>query len=252
MNRNVFITGASSGIGKATAYDFAKNGDNLILCARRIDLLNDIKNDILSKYDVTVTVYELDVTNHNDIKKVVKDIKNRNIDIDILINNAGLASGLDKFQDSDIEDINKMIDVNIRGLVYITREIIPYMVSANQGYIINIGSTAGIFAYAKAAIYCSTKSFVKMLSDGIRIDTVDTNIKVTTVQPGIVETDFSEIRFHGDKEKAKKIYEGIEALQANDIADIILYISNTPKHVQISDITIMANKQATGFIIHRE
>ena len=149
-------------------------------------------------------------------------------------------------------DIEKMINVNIKGLIYVTRELIPLMIERNSGHIINIGSTAGIFAYSKAAVYCATKSAVKLLSDGIRIDTIDTDIKITTVQPGIVETDFSTVRFHGDKEMAKTIYDGIEALKPEDIAEIIVYIANQPKRVQISDITIMANQQAAGFLIHRK
>ena len=145
-----------------------------------------------------------------------------------------------------------MIDTNIKGLLYATREIIPYMVSKNSGHIINIGSTAGMYAYADGAVYCATKAAVKFLSDGIRIDTIDKNIKVTTIQPGIVETDFSEVRFHGDKAKAEKVYKGIKALKPEDIADITVYAANQPEHVQISDITIMATKQATGFNVYRE
>ena len=145
-----------------------------------------------------------------------------------------------------------MIDTNIKGLLYVTREIIPYMVSKNSGHIINIGSTAGMYAYADGAVYCTTKAAVKFLSDGIRIDTIDKNIKVTTIQPGIVETDFSEVRFHGDKAKAEKVYKVIKALKPEDIADITVYAANQPEHVQISDITIMATKQATGFNVYRE
>lgn len=172
--------------------------------------------------------------------------------VDILVNNAGLALGLDKFQDYDIMDIERMIDTNIKGLLYVTRQILPSMVANDEGHIINIGSTAGIYAYAGAAVYCATKSAVKVLSDGIRIDTIDKNIKVTTVQPGIVETNFSNVRFHGNMEEARKVYEGIEALKPEDIANTIVYIANQPKHVQISDITIMATNQATGFNIYRK
>ena len=252
MKRNVFITGASSGIGKAMAYSFGKNGDNLILCARRKEKLQEIKKDIESKHDVRVDIYELDVTRYEKVTDTVKEIIKSSEGIDILINNAGLALGLEKFQDYNISDIERMIDTNIKGLLYVTREVIPDMVKNNKGHIINIGSTAGIYAYGGAAVYCATKSPVKFLSDGIRIDTIDKSIKVSTLQPGIVETDFSEVRFHGDKEKAKKVYEGIEALKPEDIADIALYVANQPEHVQISDVTIMATKQATGFNVHRE
>ena len=227
MKRNIFITGASSGIGKSMAYSFGKNGDNLILCARRKEKLQEIKNDIEGRYGVKVDIYELDVTEYEKVREIVKEIIKNSGKIDVLINNAGLALGLEKFQDYNIADIERMIDTNIKGLLYVTREVIPNMVENNDGHIINIGSTAGI-------------------------DTIDKNIKVSTLQPGIVETDFSEVRFHGDKERAKKVYEGVEALKPEDIADVALYVANQPKHVQISDVTIMATKQATGFNVHRE
>jgi len=252
MKRNVFITGASSGIGKATAYSFGKNGDNLVLCARRLERLEEIKKDIEEKYAVKVYIYKLDVTIYENVADTVKEIIKTVGNIDILVNNAGLALGLDKFQNYSINDMQTMIDTNIKGLLYVTREIIPYMVSKNSGHIINIGSTAGMYAYADGAVYCATKAAVKFLSDGIRIDTIDKNIKVTTIQPGIVETDFSEVRFHGDKAKAEKVYKGVKALKPEDIADITVYAANQPEHVQISDITIMATKQATGFNVYRE
>ncbi len=252
MKRNVFITGASSGIGKAMAYSFGKNGDNLVLCARRLERLEEIKKDIEEKYAVKVYIYKLDVTIYENVADTVKEIIKTVGNIDILVNNAGLALGLDKFQNYSINDMQTMIDTNIKGLLYVTREIIPYMVSKNSGHIINIGSTAGMYAYADGAVYCATKTAVKFLSDGIRIDTIDKNIKVTTIQPGIVETDFSEVRFHGDKAKAEKVYKGIKALKPEDIADITVYAANQPEHVQISDITIMATKQATGFNVYRE
>lgn len=252
MKRNVFITGASSGIGKAMAYSFGKNGDNLVLCARRLERLEEIKKDIEEKYAVKVYIYKLDVTIYENVADTVKEIIKTVGNIDILVNNAGLALGLDKFQNYSINDMQTMIDTNIKGLLYVTREIIPYMVSKNSGHIINIGSTAGMYAYADGAVYCATKTAVKFLSDGIRIDTIDKNIKVTTIQPGIVETDFSEVRFHGDKAKAEKIYKGVKALKPEDIADITVYAANQPEHVQISDITIMATKQATGFNVYRE
>ena len=251
-SRNVFITGASSGIGKATAYKFAEHGDNLILCARRKEKLNEIAQDLKNSWRCHVTIYELDVTDYSAVEEVVNDLTKKGIKIDILVNNAGLASGLDKFQDSSIKDIEQMINVNLKGLLYVTRKIISLMVENNSGHIINMGSTAGIYAYEKAAVYCASKAAVKTLSDGIRIDVIDKDIKITTIQPGIVQTDFSEVRFHGDKEKASKIYEGIEALLPEDIADTVLYVANQPKRVQITDVTIMANQQGTGFNVYRK
>ena len=252
MSRNIFITGASSGIGKSIAYSFGKNGDDLILCARRKEKLIEIKSDIERRYGVNVHIYQLDVTKYDEVKKIVDTILKEVKKIDILVNNAGLALGLDKFQDYNIMDIETMIDTNIKGLLYVSREVIPNMVQNDTGHIINIGSTAGIYSYGGAAVYCATKAAVRYLSDGIRIDTIDKNIKVSTIQPGIVKTDFSEVRFHGNKERAENVYNGIEALKAEDIADVTLYVANQPKHVQISDVTVMATKQATGFRFHRE
>ena len=234
------------------AYSFAKNGDDLILCARRKEKLVEVKTDIERRYGVNVYTHQLDVSKYDDVKKVVQNILKEVKKIDILINNAGLALGLDKFQNYSITDIEAMLDTNIKGLLYVSREIIPNMVENNSGHIINIGSTAGIYSYGGAAVYCATKAAVRYLSDGIRIDTIDKNIKISTLQPGIVKTDFSEVRFHGDKERAEDIYKGVDALKPEDIADIALYVANQPKHVQISDVTIMATKQATGFNIYRE
>ena len=163
-----------------------------------------------------------------------------------------MAQGLDDFQDSSIDDAVTMIDTNVKGLIYVARKVLPFMMEQNSGHIINMGSTAGIYAYAKGAVYCATKAAVKTLSDGIRIDTIATDIKVTTIQPGIVETPFSEVRFHGDAQRAASVYAGIDAIQPEDVADIVLYVSNQPKRVQISDVTIMANQQATGFMVHKK
>ncbi|NQN51968.1 SDR family NAD(P)-dependent oxidoreductase [Streptococcus suis] len=252
MKRNVLITGASSGIGKAIAYAFAESGDHLVITGRRFDKLEEIKQDIEKQFHVRVSIYSFDITNMEqtiiNCQKILEEVGQ----IHILVNNAGLALGLDKFQDYDLTDMMTMIDTNIKGLLTVTRQLLPQMVSNNEGHIINIGSTAGIYAYAGAAVYAATKSAVKVLSDGIRIDTIDKNIKVTTLQPGIVETDFSQVRFHGDKERAATVYQGIDALQASDIAQCTLFVANQPAHVQISDMTIMATKQATGFTIHRE
>ena len=172
--------------------------------------------------------------------------------VHVLVNNAGLALGLIAYQDYEEWDLLTMLDTNVKGLMMVTRQILPSMVAANEGHIINMGSTAGIYAYAGAAVYSATKAAVKTFSDGLRIDTIATDIKVTTIQPGIVETDFSQVRFHGDKEdKAANVYQGLKALQAQDIAEAVLYVTKQPRRVQISDMIIMANQQATGFTIHR-
>lgn len=252
MTRTCMITGASSGIGKAIAYAFAKNGDNVVITGRRKEQLETIKKDLETSYSINVTLAVFDVTNVEEVIEQCQQIMKEVGQVDVLVNNAGLALGLDKFQEYDLADMLTMIDTNVRGLLTVTRQILPQMVENNNGHIINIGSTAGIYAYAGAAVYAATKSAVKVLSDGIRIDTIDKNIKVTTLQPGIVETDFSQVRFHGDKERAATVYQGIDALQAEDIANCTIFIANQPAHVQISDMTIMATKQATGFTIYRE
>ncbi|MGT2754998.1 SDR family NAD(P)-dependent oxidoreductase [Streptococcus ovis] len=252
MTRNIFITGATSGIGEAIAHAFAQNDDNVILTGRRTERLTSVKETLEKEYGVTVWTYPLDVTRADMVEEVCRKALEEVGQVDVLVNNAGLALGLEPFQEYAVEDMLTMLDTNVRGLLLVTRQLLPHMVERNQGHIINMGSTAGIYAYAGAAVYSATKSAVKVLSDGIRIDTIATDIKVTTVQPGIVETGFSEVRFHGDKARAKTVYQGVEALQAKDIADITLYIANQPKHVQISDITVMATQQATGFTIHRE
>ncbi|HFR3412164.1 TPA: SDR family NAD(P)-dependent oxidoreductase [Streptococcus suis] len=252
MTRTCMITGASSGIGKAIAYVFAKNGDNVVITGRRKEQLETIKKDLETSYSINVTLAVFDVTNVEEVIEQCQQIMKEVGHVDVLVNNAGLALGLDKFQEYDLADMLTMIDTNVRGLLTVTRQILPQMVENNNGHIINIGSTAGIYAYAGAAVYAATKSAVKVLSDGIRIDTIDKNIKVTTLQPGIVETDFSQVRFHGDKERAATVYQGIDALQAEDIANCTIFIANQPAHVQISDMTIMATKQATGFTIYRE
>lgn len=248
MRRSILITGASSGIGKAMAYAFAENGDLPILTGRRLEKLKEIQSDLKCQFEIEAPIYQLDVTDFEQVKAVTEELEN----VDILINNAGLALGLDKFQEYELSDMVTMLDTNIKGLIYMTRQLLPQMIENNRGHIINIGSTAGIYAYAGAAVYSATKAAVKVLSDGIRIDTIDSDVKVTTVQPGIVQTDFSQVRFHGDKQKADRFYQGIEALKPEDIAEIVCFVSNQPRRVQISDITIMANQQATGFTIHRK
>ena len=229
MPKNVLITGATSGIGEATARAFAKEGENLILTGRRVERLQALKEELQATYpDQKVWTFALDVTDMDMVKDVCQAILKSVGQVHVLVNNAGLALGLTAYQDYEEWDLLTMIDTNVKGL------------------------TAGIYAYAGAAVYSATKAAVKTFSDGLRIDTIATDIKVTTIQPGIVETDFSQVRFHGDKDKAAKVYQGLEALQAQDIAEAVLYVTKQPRRVQVSDMTIMANQQATGFTIHRE
>lgn len=249
MARTVFITGATSGIGRETANAFAKHGDNLVLCGRRQEALDEMKQGLEELYKVEVTTAVFDVRDRESVKENIEKVLSQVETVDVLVNDAGLAQGLDKYQESSLDDVETMIDTNVKGLLYVTRSILPVMIKNNKGHIINLGSTAGIYAYSRGAVYCATKAAVKTLSDGIRIDTIETDIKVSTIQPGIVETPFSEVRFHGDKDRAAGVYAGVEALQPEDIAEIILFVANQPRRVQISDVTVMANQQATGFMI---
>lgn len=248
MNRNVLVTGATSGIGKAIAYAFAEQGDNVLLCARRQDALEAIRTDIENKFSVNVAIFTLDVRHRQEVEDKLPKAIEAFGGLDILVNNAGLAQGLDPFQESDLDDAVTMVDTNVKGLIYVSRMVLPIFVKQNTGHIFNIGSTAGIYAYPNGAVYCATKSAVKTLSDGMRMDTIATDIKVTNIQPGLVETHFSEVRFHGDAERAKQVYADIEPLLAEDIASAVIFAANTPRRMQVSDMTIMANQQAAGWM----
>ena len=252
MNRKIFVTGATSGIGLECARAFAQDGDNVLIAGRRADRLAAIKEDFEQQYGIRVDTLVLDVSKREDVDAKVKAAIEAFGGIDVLVNNAGLAQGLDPFQDSSVDDAVTMINTNVLGLLYVTKAVLPFMIDKNEGHIVNMGSTAGIYAYPGGAIYCATKAAVKMLADGIRMDTIATDIKVTTIQPGIVETPFSEVRFHGDAERAKSVYAGIDAIQPEDVADVVLYVTNQPKRLQISDVTIMANQQAAGFMVHKK
>ena len=252
MNRKIFVTGATSGIGLECARAFAQDGDNVLIAGRRADCLAAIKEDFEQQYGIRVDTLVLDVSKREDVDAKVKAAIEAFGGIDVLVNNAGLAQGLDPFQDSSVDDAVTMINTNVLGLLYVTKAVLPFMMAQNSGHIVNMGSTAGIYAYPGGAVYCVTKAAVKMLADGIRMDTIATDIKVTTIQPGIVETPFSEVRFHGDAERAKSVYAGIEAVQPEDVADVVLYVTNQPKRLQISDVTIMANQQAAGFMVHKK
>ena len=249
----VFISGASSGIGKACAEFFAQAGAHLILCARNIEVVREIALDLKERHHVEILAFKLDVRDKAAVSEAIDGLPEEWKKINILINNAGLARGLDKLQEGDSEDWEAMIDTNVKGLLYLTRKILPLMLAYElNGHVINIGSTAGIHAYPGGAVYCATKAAVKFISDGLRMDVVDKPIRVTTVQPGMVETNFSVIRFHGDKEKADNVYEGIKPLTAKDIADIVLYAASAPSHVQICEVTVTPTHQATGGIVHKE
>ncbi|MBI1937788.1 MAG: SDR family NAD(P)-dependent oxidoreductase [Ignavibacteriales bacterium] len=251
-NKIVFITGATSGIGKSCAYAFAKEGAHLIISARRISLINEIAEGIRKTYNVKVHAFELDVRNKNKVLSAVNSLPEEWKPIDILINNAGLAKGLNKFYEDDPENWDEMIDTNVKGLLYVTHAILPGMIERKSGHIINIGSIAGHEAYPKGAVYCATKHAVDAITRSLRMDTVDKNIKVSTIDPGLVETNFSRIRFGGDDEKAKNVYKGLTPLTGDDVADAVIYCASRPAHMNVSEITLLASRQANATVVHRE
>lgn len=245
------ITGATSGIGEACARRFAQEGYRLIITGRRESRLEQLKKE-LEHYNTEVYTLCFDIRDHEQTTKLIESLDGKWADIDVLINNAGLALGLEKEYEGKWEDWETMIDTNIKGLLTTIRLIVPRMVKRNRGHIINIGSVAGDAAYANGNVYCATKAAVKTLSDGLRIDLANTAVRVTTIKPGLVETNFSITRFHGDQERADKVYKGIKPLQGADIADVACYAASAPAHVQIAEILVLATHQASGSVIHRQ
>lgn len=242
------ITGATSGFGKATADLLAKNGCNVIITGRRAERLEAFYHILQEKYGVNVLSYCFDVRDLNQCVEMANDLEAREIVPDILINNAGLAAGKDKIYEGLIGDWERMIDTNIKGLLYITRSVLPMMVDRNEGHIINIGSTAGHTVYPEGNVYNATKFAVKALNEAINLDLKGTNIRCCSIDPGAAETEFSEVRFHGDAEKAKKVYEGYEALKAEDIANAIYYVVTTPLHVNITNMVIYPTAQRSVYV----
>lgn len=252
MNRLVLITGATSGIGRACATTFAKNKFDLIISGRREDRLKKLQSELTDKYGVKVKYLSFDIRQKDSVFNAIDSLKSEKLNIDILINNAGLASGLSTVQEGDIDDWEKMIDTNIKGLLYISRAVLPMMIEQGKGHIINIGSIAGKEVYPNGNVYCGTKHAVDAITKGMRIDVVKHGIRVSQVAPGAVETEFSVVRFHGDKDKADSVYQGFEPLHPEDIADAVFYVANTPKHVNINDLVIMPTAQAAATIIEKQ
>ncbi len=251
MSKLVLITGATSGIGQATARLFADKGMNLILTGRREDRLLSLKKELETKNERVLTLC-FDVRNEAEVKKSLGNLPEEWRRIDILVNNAGLAAGLGTVQQGDSSDWDRMIDTNVKGLLYVTRTIAPGMVERESGHIINIGSIAGKEVYPNGNVYCATKHAVDALTKGMRIDLLPHHIKVTQICPGAVETEFSLVRFHGDKARADKVYEGYENLVADDIADCIWFVVSRPSHVNINDMVVMPSAQATATLFHKQ
>ena len=249
MKKTVLITGATSGIGEACARKFAEGGFRLIITGRNKEKLESLQKEVSKDTDVLTLLY--DVRDRQATTDAIASIPEEWRIIDVLINNAGLALGLEPEYEGNFDDWDTMIDTNIKGLLTMTRLIVPDMVARNHGHVINIGSIAGEAAYAGGNVYCATKSAVKAITDGLRIDVAHTAIRVTNIKPGLVETHFSNVRFHGDNARADNVYKGIKPLTGTDIADVVYYVANAPKHVQISDVTILATHQANGSTIYR-
>lgn len=250
MAKTALITGATSGIGKATAQLFAKNNINLIICGRRIERLNKLKKE-LSSY-VNVHILQFDVRYKEEVQKAFENLPEDVNQIDILINNAGNAHGLQSIQEGSIEDWDAMIDGNVKGLLYVTKEIIPQMVERKEGFILNIGSIAGKEVYPNGNVYCASKFAVDALNKGMRIDLNQHNIRVCAIHPGLVETEFSDVRFKGDSQRAKTVYKGYKALQPEDIADIIYFVVTRPYHVNIEDLIVYPTAQASATILKKD
>jgi 3-hydroxy acid dehydrogenase / malonic semialdehyde reductase len=249
--KTVFITGASSGIGLACAYAFARQDARLIIAARRKERIEALAQELNRVHDTEVLTIQLDVRNQPAVEKAVKDLPPNWKDIDILVNNAGLSRGLDKLYEGKLEDWEEMIDTNIKGLLYVSRAVIPGMVARGKGTIINIGSIAGHEVYPGGNVYCATKFAVDALTRGLRHDLVDTPIRVCTVDPGLVETEFSVVRFRGNEQRAKTVYQNLSPLTGADVADAVLYCASRPPHVQIAEMIILPTNQASATLVHR-
>ena len=251
MKKTALITGATSGIGEACARKVAEGGYNVIITGRRSERLEALKAE-LEETGAKVKTLTFDVRDADAAGKAIGSLGEEWSTIDVLVNNAGLALGLDKEHEGSMEDWNTMIDTNIKGLLTMTRLIVPGMVGRNSGHVINIGSVAGDAAYARGNVYCATKAAVKTITDGLRIDLADTAVRVTNIKPGLVETEFSKVRFHGDEERADNVYKGIKPLTGTDIADVVFYAASAPAHVQIAEVLILATHQASGSVIVRQ
>lgn len=248
----VFITGASSGIGEATAKAFAREGLRLLLCARRIEKLGAMCAHLLALGAREVHTFALDVRDREAVNKAIDSLPPEWRKIDLLVNNAGLSRGLTKLQDEDnLDNWEEMIDTNIKGLLYVTRAVVPGMVQRGSGHVINLGSTAGHMTYPNGAVYCATKAGEKSITEGLKLDLMGTPVRVTSVDPGIVETDFSKVRFRGDQARAAEVYESITPLQPSDVADAIVWAASRPAHVNIQQIMLTSVDQANSLIINR-
>lgn len=250
-DRLVFITGASSGIGEACAKTFAREGSRLLLCARRLERLEALVARLKKEHGTRCHVFKLDVTQRSQVENALATLPKEWSEVDILVNNAGGAHGLDKFQEAKIEDWETMIDANVKGLLYVSRLVVPGMIVRGRGHVVNIGSIAGHVTYPGGAVYCGAKAAVRAISEGLKMDLTGTPIRVSSVDPGMVETEFSIVRFKGDKERARKVYEGLTPLTGDDIAEAVVWCASRPPHVNVSEILILPTAQSSPTLVHR-
>ncbi len=250
-NKTVLITGASGGIGAATARAFAGHGARLLLCARRLDKLQEMETELRDKGAGDVFYFELDVQNRDEVEGTLNTLPSDWRAIDILINNAGLSRGLSRLWEDDVQNWEEMIDTNVKGLLYVTRTVVPGMVERGRGHVINLGSIAGHMVYPGGHVYCATKAAERSITEGLRIDLNGTPVRVTSIDPGMVETDFSNIRFRGDAERAKKVYAGLDPLTPEDIAETIVWVASQPAHVEIQTVVLTPTAQANAYVVNR-
>jgi len=250
-DRLVFITGASSGIGEACARAFAREGARLLLCARRLERLEALADKLKKEHSTQSRAFRLDVTKQPEVEKAFTALPREWSEIDVLVNNAGGAYGLDKFQEAKIEDWEKMIDTNLKGLLYVTRLVVPGMIARGRGHVINIASIAGHVTYPAGSVYCAVKAAVRAVSEGLKMDLTGTPVRVSSVDPGLVETEFSLVRFKGDRERAKKVYENITPLRPDDVAEAVVWCASRPPHVNVSEVLILPTAQSSPTLVHR-
>jgi 3-hydroxy acid dehydrogenase / malonic semialdehyde reductase len=250
-DKTVFITGAGSGIGRSTAIAFAREGSRVLICGRRTEPLEELGQTLISAGATTVHAFQLDVQNRGEVEAAIANLPTEWREIDVLVNNAGLSRGLAKIYEDDPQNWEEMIDTNVKGLLYVTRNVVPGMVARGRGHVINLGSTAAYITYANGAVYCASKAAEKSISEGLKIDLMGTAVRVTSVDAGMVETNFSKVRFRGDEERASKVYENITPLQPEDVADAIVWAASRPAHVNIHTVVMTTIDQANSTVFNR-
>ena len=251
QGKTVLVTGASSGIGRATAIAFAREGARLLVCARRLEPLQELQQTLAAAGAPAVRIFQLDVQKRADVEAAIASLPADWRDIDILVNNAGLSRGLAKLHEDDPQNWEEMIDTNVKGLLYVTKSVVPGMVARGRGHVINLGSTAAYITYANGAVYCASKAAEKSISEGLKIDLMGTPVRVTSIDAGMVETNFSNVRFRGDEERAAKVYQNITPLQPEDVAEAILWAASRPAHVNIHTVVMTTIDQANSTVFHR-